>query len=84
MSGRLDSEGILASPNPANEGPSCAITEREAAVRLSLSVATLRAWRHQGRGPRYVRFGRAIRYVIEDLNSFVEASRVGPVEHTDR
>jgi excisionase family DNA binding protein len=53
-----------------------ALTEKEAAERLSLSVATLRAWRHRGCGPRFVRFGRAIRYLAPDLEEFISASRV--------
>lgn len=38
-----------------------ALTERDAARLLGLSVATLRAWRLKGKGPRFVRFGRAVR-----------------------
>ena len=53
-----------------------AITEGEAAENLGLSVATLRAWRHRQRGPRYVRFGRAVRYLSEDLDAYIAASRV--------
>jgi predicted DNA-binding transcriptional regulator AlpA len=37
-----------------------ALTEREVADMLGLSVATLRAWRHRGRGPRFLRLGRAV------------------------
>jgi predicted site-specific integrase-resolvase len=40
-----------------------AMNEIEAAERLGLSVATLRAWRHRGKGPRFVRLGRAVRYL---------------------
>ena len=32
-----------------------ALTEREVADMLGLSVATLRAWRHRGKGPRFLR-----------------------------
>jgi excisionase family DNA binding protein len=48
-----------------------AITEREAAQVLGLSVATLRAWRHRNRGPKYLQLGRAIRYRQSDLDEFV-------------
>jgi hypothetical protein len=54
------------------------LTEATAAVRLGLKVATLRAWRHQGRGPAYVRLGRAIRYLPEDIGDFLRANRYGP------
>ena len=52
------------------------LTEQELATRLSLSVATLRAWRRRGVGPRFVRFGRAVRYLVDDVEQFVSASRV--------
>lgn len=51
-----------------------ALTETQVAEQLGLSVATLRAWRHRGTGPR--RFGRAVRYLPSDLEDFVRASRV--------
>jgi excisionase family DNA binding protein len=53
-----------------------ALTETQAAEHLGLSVATLRAWRHRGRGPRFVRFGRAVRYLRADLDAFISACAV--------
>ena len=43
--------------------PNQPLTEIEAAGRLGLKVATLRAWRNQGRGPAYVRLGRPDRRI---------------------
>ena len=54
------------------------LTETEAAGRLGLKVATLRAWRHQGRGPAFVRLGRAIRYLRSDIDEFLTANRHHP------
>ena len=54
------------------------LTEAEAAARLGLKVATLRAWRHQGRGPAFVRLGRAIRYLSTDIDEFLAANRHRP------
>jgi excisionase family DNA binding protein len=54
------------------------LTETEAAARLGLKVATLRAWRHQGRGPAYVRLGRAIRYLANDIDEFLHSNRHNP------
>jgi excisionase family DNA binding protein len=54
------------------------LTEIEAAARLGLKVATLRAWRHQGKGPAFVRLGRAIRYVRSDIDQFLAANRHRP------
>ena len=59
-----------------NEHQSRALTEREVAMQLGLSVATLRAWRLKQKGPRFVRFGRAVRYLEADIQHFVESSRV--------
>ena len=53
-----------------------ALTERQVAERLGLSVATLRAWRHRGKGPRYLRLGRSVRYLPSDVDDFVRASAV--------
>jgi excisionase family DNA binding protein len=53
-----------------------ALTEREVAELLGLSVATLRAWRHRGKGPRFLRLGRSVRYLPLDLEDFVRASAV--------
>ena len=54
------------------------LTESEAALRLGLKVATLRAWRHQGRGPAFVRLGRAVRYLATDIEDFLIANRCRP------
>ncbi len=56
--------------------PTRALTEREVSNLLGLSVATLRAWRHRGQGPRFLRLGRAVRYLPADLENFVRASAV--------
>ncbi len=60
----------------AKTHPTRAVTEREVADLLGLSVATLRAWRHRGQGPRFLRLGRAVRYLPADLADFVRASAV--------
>jgi excisionase family DNA binding protein len=53
-----------------------ALTERQVAQQLGLSVATLRAWRHRGKGPRFLRLGRSVRYLPADVDEFVRASAV--------
>ena len=52
-----------------------ALNERAAAERLGLKAATLRAWRQRGQGPSFVRLGRAIRYLPEDLDRFLQRNR---------
>ena len=71
MSDELGSSGaVVATRRPA------ALTERQVAEQLGLSVATLRAWRHRGRGPRFLRLGRSVRYLPSDVDEFVRASAV--------
>jgi predicted DNA-binding transcriptional regulator AlpA len=59
-----------------NEQQTRALTEQEVAKRFGLSVATLRAWRWKRKGPRFVRFGRAVRYLPADLDQFLEENSV--------
>ena len=64
------------SPRDHTQGTPRALTESEVAERLGLSVATLRAWRHRGKGPRFLRLGRSVRYLPSDVDDFVRASAV--------
>lgn len=43
-----------------------------AARRLSLQPATLRHWRMQGIGPRYLKFNGRCYYRPEDIDKFLE------------
>jgi hypothetical protein len=58
------------------------MTEADAATRLGLKVATLRAWRHRSQGPAFVRLGRAVRYLSTDLDEFLRANRHAPTDGT--
>lgn len=60
------------------------LTESEAAVRLGLKVATLRAWRSQGRGPVYIRLGRAVRYLATDIDDYLTSNRHTPRSNPQR
>jgi predicted DNA-binding transcriptional regulator AlpA len=44
------------------------LTEAQFARRAGLSRKTLQAWRARGRGPRFVKLGRAIRYFEAELS----------------
>jgi predicted DNA-binding transcriptional regulator AlpA len=59
-----------------NEQQTRALTEQEVAARFGLSVATLRAWRWKRKGPRFVRLGRAVRYLPDDLDQFLAVNSV--------
>lgn len=51
------------------------IDEKEAARRLCLSVRTLQQWRLTGGGPVYCKFGRSVRYSVDDINAFIAEHR---------
>jgi excisionase family DNA binding protein len=52
--------------------PSPNLTTSEAAQFLNLQPATLEQWRWNGRGPSFVKIGRACRYRRVDLETFLE------------
>lgn len=54
------------------------LNEREAAVRLGLSVATLRRRRLLRQPPAWVKLGARCLYRAADLQAFVEANLVRP------
>ncbi len=45
----------------------------DAAAYLNVQPATLEQWRWNGKGPRFVKLGRAVRYRQADLDAFLEA-----------
>lgn len=56
------------------------LRDHEAAEFLSISTATLRAWRSQGRGPAFSRLGRRVVYRSEALERFLFENAVEPAE----
>ncbi len=50
----------------------------QAARMLGLSPQTLRNWRTQRKGPRYIKLGRAIRYRPEDLENYIKGRIIEP------
>lgn len=53
-----------------------ALTTDDAAAYIGLAGQTLRQMRHEGRGPRYVRLGRTIRYRVVDLDAYLKKNLV--------
>lgn len=49
------------------------MTVAEAAQFLRLAPATLRSWRHQGRGPQSFNFGGRIFFKTKDLEAWAAA-----------
>lgn len=54
------------------------VKEHEAAAYLCLSLSTIRKMRREGRGPKFLRFDRSIRYDIADLDAYRERNQVTP------
>ena len=48
------------------------IGPRETADRLGIKASTLRNWRSESRGPRYVKFGKLVRYRLADIAEFLD------------
>lgn len=56
------------------EIPTDLVDEVALAARLGVSRATLQSWRYNGRGPRYIKVGRLIRYRNADVEAFLRAN----------
>lgn len=52
------------------------LTTEEAAKYLGVGSGTLQNWRSQGRGPKFLKIGRAVRYHKETLDRFLAESEV--------
>ena len=46
------------------------LIEQDVADHIGVSIQTVRKWRHDGIGPRYIKIGRTIRYRQEDIDAF--------------
>lgn len=55
-----------------------AVDEKRAARFLGVAVQTMRNWRHQRRGPAYVKMGRSVRYQVEDLIGYLQSKKIDP------
>ncbi len=75
------------SMNPSNEnnvvlasdGIGELVDEPSLAKRLNVSRSTLQSWRYTGRGPRWIKLGRLIRYRVRDIDDYLEAHTRGNV-----
>jgi hypothetical protein len=54
----------------------CRLTVEQAAELLCVSVKTLEAWRRLGKGPLFVKLGRAVRYEMQALDQFTRSRTV--------
>lgn len=54
------------------------LSDREVADACAISVATLRKWRSQGRGPRFLKIGALVRYRPEDICAWIDGQVTVP------
>ena len=59
------------------------VNERQAAEILGLAVQTLRNWRHQRRGPAWIKQSRRLTYLVDDLERYLRDHRIDPREGTE-
>ena len=60
------------------------LTESEVAERTQISLATLRRWRLENRGPKYRKFGSLVRYPEEELGRWEQTQPSGGSDAIDR
>jgi len=56
----------------ANQTATDFLNREQAAEFLNLKKCTLEAWAIRGGGPAFVKFGRAVRYRISDLENYIK------------
>jgi excisionase family DNA binding protein len=72
----------IAIPTPLRDGEAnrvsgALLTELEVAERLRVSLACLRRWRLERRGPRFLKVGSLVRYPAEELDRWINSLPVG-------
>ena len=63
--------------------PERLVKKKEAAEILRCSVATIDRWCCYGGGPKFVKIGRAVRFRLEDIESFIRERVVEKVACQD-
>lgn len=77
-----DQPSLTTVPSPGAEpipAASDLIDEPSLATRLGVSRSTLQSWRYAGRGPRFIKLGRMIRYRNADVDAYLRANTRGRV-----
>ncbi len=62
-------------PSAANE----LLDEGTLARCLGVSRSTLQSWRYTGRGPRFIKLGRMVRYRSSDVDAYLRTNTRGRV-----
>jgi len=51
-----------------------AFNERQLAIKWAITPKTLQSWRLTGGGPKFVKLGKAVRYLADDVAAFEAAN----------
>ena len=54
------------------------MTSKQAAEYLGMKAGTLAKWRHESKGPDYVKYGGLIRYYKQDIDLWLKKNIVDP------
>lgn len=79
VSVRICSTGIIMCKQenrPVIESEIKWMNEKEVALALGISVYTLRQHRHKRIGLPYVKYGRSVRYSLEDIVRFMQLHKI--------
>ena len=60
------------------------LTEQEVSRQLHVSLAALRRWRLERRGPQFIKVGSLVRYRPEELEQWLAAQPVGGASEEGR
>ena len=52
------------------------MTPADLAAKLEKSLAALAQWRYLGRGPKFIKLGRSIRYRTSDVEAWLDQQTV--------
>lgn len=52
------------------------MTVKEASRYLKISTNTLATWRHEKRGPQFIKTGRSVKYRLEDLDAYLKQNTI--------
>lgn len=53
------------------------LDEKRLAEQLAVSLAALRRWRYAGVGPKFTKFGSAVRYAVSDVEAWIDSRPTG-------
>ncbi len=52
------------------------IDEKKSSGITKIALPTLRRWRHEGKGPSYIKIGRMVRYDLDELLKFMDSHKI--------